>query len=139
MNKTEISRQSGFTKPAVYARLAKGQTPEEIIADGKARVIEQAQPKDETFLEAKRRKEIALADAAELETSQLKGELVSKQASEDWLSGLILKARDVLMRIAPELKDRLSQETDPAMIEALIDSEVRRACDVLATYRRDNV
>jgi hypothetical protein len=135
MNKRQLAKESGYSRPAVDELLAKGATPEDIIEKGKTRTKTQAEPKDETFLEAERRKQIALADLKELELAHKRGELVNKDEVNNFFGGLFLKARDILSHIAPELKDRLAHETDPVQIESLIDAEVRRALELLAEYK----
>jgi hypothetical protein len=54
------------------------------------------------------------------------------------VSGMIIRARDILTRIAPELKDRLAQETDAHKCEQLVAGEVRRALNELAEFKPSN-
>jgi hypothetical protein len=133
MTKRQLSKESGYSRPGVDELLAKGATPEDIITKGKTRTKKKAP--GEVFLEAQRRKEVALADLRELELSQKRGELVDRNEANTFIGTMILKARDILLRIAPELKDRLATETDPIEIENLIDGEVRQALQKLSELK----
>ena len=53
------------------------------------------------------------ADPKELELAQKRGELVPVADVGTWIAGMILWARGVLLRSAPELRDRPGKETDP--------------------------
>lgn len=111
-------------------------TGEEIIRKGKQRRHGKRRgKKSETFLEAQQRKEAALADLREVELKERVGALVSAEDVNHWIGGMIIKSREVLMRIAPELKDRLSQESNPIKIEQIIEGEIRRALDELAQFK----
>ena len=138
MTKAELVKKSGFSLPTVNDRIRKGQTEEEIIADG----TDHHKPKrartrltGETFAEARQRKEIALANQHEITAAQMLGEVVEVASVNAWIAGMILKSRDILLRMAPEFKDKLSQETDSAIIEQLLDAEVRRALMELAMFK----
>ena len=52
---------------------------------------------------------------------------------ELWAKGMVIKAREALSRIGSELRDRLAAETDPVECERLVESEIRRALDELAS------
>jgi hypothetical protein len=93
----------------------------------------------ETLFEAICRKERALANLRELELKrrelELKektGELVKLEEVRSGVASMILRARDILLRIGPELRDRLAQETDPIRCEALVMDEIYRALNQLA-------
>ncbi len=81
---------------------------------------------------------------------QLKWEGVRKQKFENdlregnlapvgeinaWIAGMILRAREVFLRIGPELKDRLSQETNPHQCERLVMREITRALGELSEFK----
>ena len=85
----------------------------------------------EVLAEAQRRKETALADKAELDVLQRRGELVPLATANAWFAGAVVKARDILLRIGPELRDRLAVETDPIRVEAMVVEEVVRALSML--------
>lgn len=137
MTKRQICKDSGYSRPTVDRFLKKGLSPDQIIAEGKSRHKSRRQAKKkESFIEAQGRKEIALADLRELELKEKRGELVRTAEVNLWIGSMIIKSREILMRMAPELKDRLSQESDPFKVEGLIDAEVRRALDELAEFKR---
>jgi hypothetical protein len=137
MTKRDLAKQSGYSRPAVDELLAKGATPEDIIEMGQARNAGEPEPTGpgETFLSAKRRKEIALADQRELELKQMAGDLVSIDDVNHWVASMILRARDILIRIGTEHRDRLAQETDPIKVQEVIDAEVHRALRELAEFK----
>jgi len=77
---------------------------------------------------------VAIADLRELEVAQKRGELLPASEVNAFISGMIIRARDILLRIAPELRDRLATCSDAVECERLIDDEVRRALRELAEY-----
>jgi len=96
-------------------------------------------PADESYPDAQRRKEIALANERELRVSVMRKDLVPKQELESWYSGLVVKARDILLRIGPELRDRLAACVDPVKCEGMVDDEVRRALTTLCTVSAESI
>lgn len=88
-----------------------------------------------TEAEARRRKEIALAELHELRLGERRGELRPIAAINAYISGMIIEARDILLRIAPELADKLAQESDPIKCRELIEVEVKQALRKLAEYQ----
>lgn len=90
----------------------------------------------ETMLDVQLRKEIALADQRELELKIRREEMVSRDQMRQVIGATIISAKDVLLKIAPELKDRLAAESDPARIEALVQGEIEVALRTLAALMR---
>jgi hypothetical protein len=88
----------------------------------------------ESFYQARERKEIALADEKEFRVRQMQQELVPVVQMNAWMSGNILKARDIGLRIGPELRDRLAAETDPVECERMVAAEVERMLEALRTF-----
>ena len=84
-----------------------------------------------TLAAALLRKETALASIRELELEQKRGMLAPIVVVNAFVCAQVIRARDILMRIGPELRDRLAIETDPAKCEAMIEMEVRRALSEL--------
>lgn len=134
MTKVKLAKESGLSRVTIDKYLGRGMSEQEIIEEGKRLKSEQAKP--ETYTEAETRHKIACADKVELENAVKRGELVSVADVNQWVAGMILRGRDVLLRIGPELKDKLALETDPISIEQMIDSEVRRALRSLQEYKR---
>jgi len=91
----------------------------------------------ESELDARRRKEIALANERELLVAQRAGALVTVATVNQWFAGSILKARDVLLRMGGELAEKLAAEESPANCKAIVDGEVSRALNVLRLMGRD--
>jgi hypothetical protein len=128
---TKLAQQAGVSVTTVSHKLRQGKTPAQILDEAaawKEKDVKQRKPGgNESFTEAQTRKETALADLRELELSEKRGELVNLVEVNAWVSGMILRARDILLRIGPELRDRLSKEADPITIQGLIDGEIKSA------------
>jgi hypothetical protein len=92
------------------------------------------QRRGETLVEAQLRKEQALADLRQLEVWEKRGQVAPVGIINVFMAGQIMKARDVLTRIGPELQDRLAVETEPGKCLALIDREVRHALDRMSLF-----
>ncbi len=90
---------------------------------------------EETMAEAARRKEIAVADKHELDLKQRQGALASVAEVNAFVAGMIIFARDILLRIPGELRDRLAKESEPAKCEALVQTEIDRSLDGLAEFK----
>lgn len=88
----------------------------------------------EKYYDAQARKESALADMHELKYREAIGELLPVGMLNAWFSGCIIKCRDILLNIGPELRDRLAQESDPVQCDELVTFEIRRALAELAEY-----
>lgn len=74
----------------------------------------------ETIARAQLRKEIALANNRELEYFQKRQLLVPVAHVNRWFGGVIIQARDALLRLPAELRDRIAAETDPIECERVI-------------------
>lgn len=88
----------------------------------------------ETEYAARGRKEIALANERELLVAQRQGELVPRVAVSQYISGMIVTAKNVLLRIGVEKQDDLAMETDPARCGEIVTKAVRKALEGLADY-----
>jgi hypothetical protein len=133
MTTKELQQKTGYSHVTINKWLKQGRTEDEILNLPKqAARVNRPKTNSEPFLEAQARKERALADLRELELSVKRGELIEADQVNQWIAGMILRSRDVLLRIAPELKDKLAQESDAITIELMIDAEVRRALDQLS-------
>lgn len=85
----------------------------------------------ENLAQATLRKEIAIADQRELEVQRQRASLVSRPMVLGWLSEAVVKAREILLRIGPELRDRLAVEQDAMKVQEVIVVEVERALEEL--------
>jgi hypothetical protein len=90
---------------------------------------------ERNFADAKTKREYVRLEREALELRRVKGELAPIGEINAWVAGMIIRAREVLTRIGPELKDRLAQQTSPHECEALINAEVRRALSDLAEFK----
>jgi hypothetical protein len=80
------------------------------------------------------RKEQALADLRQFEVQAKRGEVASVAVLNSFMAGQILKARDSLMRLGPELCDRLAAASSPVTCQQMIDEEIRRALSGLVLF-----
>ena len=90
---------------------------------------------NEALADAQARKERANADLREIEVKKRSGELAPIGEINAWVSGMITKARDILLRMPGELRDRVAQESDPIKCEELMSREVNRSLRELAEFR----
>ena len=137
-----LALEIGQSVTTVSRKMRQGKTPDQIRLEAQVWNAKQAAHQDdgepgdgETFVAAQLRKEIATADLNELKVAKGRGEVVDIAEINAYVSGMIIRSRDILLRIGPELRDRLAAESDPIRIQALIDGEVYRALGVLSEYR----
>jgi hypothetical protein len=93
----------------------------------------------ELELEARRRKVTAEANEREIIVAQKAGALVPIATINLWFAEVIIRARDMLLRVGGELADRLAAEDSPAKCREMIDGEVARALNVLRVMGRDGL
>ena len=136
-----LARKAGISITTASRKLGAGMSEADIIReadeyrDKQQRQTKNATTAGETKWEAECRKERALADLRELELATKRGEFVEAEKVNAWIAGMIIKARDVLLRMPAELQDRLAQESDPANVRQLLDEEIRRALNCLGAYK----
>jgi hypothetical protein len=94
--------------------------------------------KESKFL-AETRKETALADLRELELAQKRGELAPVVLLNAFMGGCIVKARDRLMRLPGELRDRLAANSDPIQCERMVEKEIRAALAELKSMEIETI
>jgi hypothetical protein len=111
---------NGVVGEAVHVPVAKGNK-----IDGQNR----------TFAEAQRLREWLRVERDRLELLRKRSELVPIAEINAFVAGMIIRAREILVRIAPELKDHLAQTANPHECEKLVAGEVARALNELAEYR----
>jgi hypothetical protein len=90
---------------------------------------------NQTLAEAERQLKWEQVRKAQYENAVKEAQLVPLGEINAWVAGMVIRARDILTRIGPELKDRLAQETDPHKCERLIVGEVTRALNELAEFK----
>jgi hypothetical protein len=90
---------------------------------------------DTSYFEAQRLREWNRLKREELDLAERLESLVALAPINDWALGMIKKCREELLRIGPELRDRLAQEADPTACEQLVMQRVKRALHALAEYK----
>jgi phage terminase Nu1 subunit (DNA packaging protein) len=88
------------------------------------------------LLESRARREQALAELAELELAEKRGELVPVADIRKALVPKILGVRDALDTLADRLAPLLAAESDPAKVYALLKAEHRQILAQLTTESR---
>lgn len=88
--------------------------------------------KDETFSDARRRKESALASLRELELRKAQAEVVERSIIHADLTDIFHQCRDSLLTIPARAAAPAARETDQNKIHKLIDAEIREVLNALA-------
>jgi hypothetical protein len=88
-----------------------------------------------TFTEAQRRREWLRVKRDELDLARKRAELAPIGEVNAWVAGMVIRAREILLRIGPELRDRLAQTSNPNDCQELIDREIRRALNELSEFK----
>ncbi len=86
------------------------------------------------FDEAKRRKTAAEAALSELELSKARGDVVEIDDVEGVWTEIVTAFRAKTLAIAPKAAPALVHETDPRVIERLLEAEIIEALDELSKY-----
>lgn len=89
----------------------------------------------ETLAEAVRQEAWVKLREREVKLAIQEGKLVDLFAVNAYVAGAIIKARDELLRIGPELRDQLAQESDPVAVEEILLKRHVRVLAGLAEYR----
>jgi hypothetical protein len=97
--------------------------------------IDDSESGDRTLAEAQRQREWIRVQKDELELARRRGELAPIGEINAFVAGMIIHARDILMRIPSELKDRLAQQGNPHECEKLVVGEITRALNELAEFK----
>ena len=87
-----------------------------------------------SYTEALRVREWIRVEKEKLNLARQRAELAAIVEINAWIAGMIMRARDILLRIPPELRDKLAQEDDPVRCEELLMEEIHRSLRELAEY-----
>jgi hypothetical protein len=87
------------------------------------------------LIKAKADREYFEAKRAEMRFRAEAGELVPLNEVNQYVSGMIMRAKDIFMRMPRELRDRLAQEVDPIKCQRMLEKEVTRGLSTLAEYQ----
>lgn len=113
-------------KAAASTSSAFGDAPVDAFADGAT---------DGSLAEAVRREKWLKVQKEQLIVQERMGALLPADEVREYVSGMILEAKEVLLRIPGELKSILAGETDMNRIENLLMAEMYRALGRLRQFR----
>lgn len=85
-----------------------------------------------SLADARRRKELALAERREIEVQQLRGELVSRRAVASAWFEIQRITRDRVLLTPDRLAEVLAAESDPDVVRVKLETELRSALEVAA-------
>jgi hypothetical protein len=123
------------SKRAACEVITGGDNQPETVIGAITTAIPDEEEQNRTLAEAQRRREWIRVQKDELELARKRAALAAIGEINAWAAGMIIRAREVLTRIGPELKDRLCQEQNPHTCEKLVTDEVHRALRQLAEFR----
>ena len=75
----------------------------------------------------------------QLESDVRAGKYISLEEVNQYISTVQLKARDLFLRIGPELQDQIAQESDPLNVEYMITLEINRALSEMAGMEQTRI
>lgn len=117
--KTEWERLHGASQPTV-----------DVNAEDNA-------PTNETWAEAKTRKDKAAADLLELQLRTKKGELLERTLVERQAFEAARRVRDAILNVPNRIADQLAVETDRFRVHQLMVAELNKALEELANEKWD--
>jgi hypothetical protein len=125
----------GFVDTDVAARQWASNRDDLQAARSRGSAIETKADDPKSLAAAQRAHQWIKVKQEQLKLKQQEGELAPVAPINAWMAGCIIRAKDIFLRIGPELRDRLAQEKDPLKCEALVVSEVHRGLRQLSEYR----
>ena len=125
MTDSEIAKEAGLTVPGVRYKRERGWSDEEIISGARANQIE-------SFTDAQRRKESALADLRETERDEKRGSLIPLSAAMTAWAQLVQITRMKLSSLPNALCEQLAAMTDPTEVRLFLIRETDRCANQLA-------
>lgn len=142
----DLSRETGYSPGIVHRKLTQGKSPDEIRADAAAyrekqglKPLEPGEPRlerapvdrpkrvkrDESFYDAQKRKESAVADIREMEAQQKAGELVDVTVVEAQWTEIATAIRDSLLGLPLKISGKLAGLQDQREIERYLKTSFR--------------
>jgi hypothetical protein len=91
-----------------------------------------AEPSQNSQAEAERQLAWLKVREKERADRQRAGELLEREAIENWARGIVIRARDALLLIGPELQDDLALERDPFACGEMVTRRIHAALRKLA-------
>jgi hypothetical protein len=122
------------TRPAL-SRAARKQQKNPVYLDGPDTRGELIAPAVGTLAEATRLLEWEKYREKRIKVDQEEGKLVEISAVNAFVAGMIIRARDELTRIGPEIRERLAQENDPIKCESMVSDRIFQVLEKLTEYR----
>lgn len=131
----EIARKTGKSRALITRKLKQGKLVEkngEIdVAASVEAIMEDVQTSGESYAEAQRRKEVALADLRELELAQKSGQLVEVTTAALYLANATKAVQNQLLSIPDKTAPLLAAVTDVRECRDLVLKEIREALELL--------
>ena len=142
----DLARRAGVEPSTVTKKLNQGKTPEQILAEAATYRLRQAErlaavskqqrtPEEiETFSDAQRRKESALADLRELELAEKRRDLVpAAEMKEAWVS-ICVKVKSAILGMPDKLAPSIVGLPDPMTAKSIL---IRECETILHTLHGD--
>lgn len=126
-----FAKKLGVSSQLVNRKRRQGKSDEQIMAEAKKSKAKTSPPPEkvnESFADAQRRKESALADLREQELAEKRGELISTTEQVRLWARVAQSIRDELMSIGERKSQEWAAITDPRQIREQVDAEMRRLC-----------
>jgi hypothetical protein len=152
LSATEIARLTGLSTSRVYCLLSEGRSVFEILLSAQRRqqsarevpVVLPVVPVDPavngngipSYAASLAKKEFALSQLREIELAQKRGELLPVRYARIWGTRFLTEAKDTLLRVPGELRDRLASEDDPNVIEEILRSSFENYFNALYRLER---
>jgi hypothetical protein len=113
------------------------QAPPLKSSDNTRALYEGIEQQADTLAALRLRKELALANAAELMNRQRCAELVPASLVRELTAKMIAKASDALMRLPGALAERIAVESDPHKVENILAGELAVALKALSEVKQE--
>lgn len=121
----ELAARIGQSHTIVQRKRRQGKSDDQIVAEAAGEPV--ASPDgNETYANAQRRKEAALADLRELERDQLNGRLVEVETEERAWASAAQTIRDQMLALPDRLAPELAAITDTRMLRDKLQAEIRQ-------------
>jgi hypothetical protein len=117
-------------------QLARRVSPEPVpAAEPPEGLASSTDPQGNSVAEAVRQLEWAKVRALTLKIDREEGRLIELVAVNAFVAGMIMRARDELVRIGAEIADTLARESDPVKCRAQVDDRIFQALENLKQYQ----
>lgn len=93
--------------------------------------------KNATYMQAKTAREVYEAKNAQLEYEERTGKLVKVDAVKRTWTDMVSSMRDSLLQIPSRIGPVVAAQTDPALVIATLEAEVRQVLEIISGTRND--